>query len=397
MESAMKKKTGLKARVPVPVKKRVTPPTQNMEAPFGVVGRMDSAPVNIGNTVRSVKPVVRATADGAVVTGRDYVQTLFGVSTTYTGWVVSGGFPLTPAALTATGLRGYFLSHELFRIRRLAVHYVTSSPTSLAGDILIVHHYNRGGPYVDMTSSNFLSYCMSTPSAIIGPQWVNKSVEIDEVDTYGWIPTDLFNSEDVEHQSAGEVIVYSKNTTNGANADQPGYILIDYHVEFKKRMLNPRSTTLPTNLMKFWISSTAINLTPSVNQVMDLSFGGATYDGSTGIAPPGVSQGMIFKIGLDTSLSSLWVGITRNTFGAVVFSRGQTGSIVDQGQFVANPGCTLYGVYTLSGTLTMYATYDAALSGNALTWGTTLASVATIPMWMTLVGSTSNAFTQSSI
>lgn len=385
--------TAMKQRVPV---KRLADAT---EQPFGVVGRLASAPVNIGTTIRSVPSVTKMGRDSVTVTGRDFVGTLMGVSTTYNSWVLSGGFPVSPYAFTASALKGYFLTYQVFKVRRLCLHYISSSPTSSSGDILMLHHSNRGGPYVDHTSSNFMSYALSTPSAVLGPQWLNKSVEVVDSDTYGWMETDLFNAEDVSHQAAGEVLVYTKNTTNGVQADSPGYILIDYQVEFAKKMVNPRSVTLPSTLGKIWVSSFQVGPVAVTGAApLAFNFGGTTYDGTTGIAPPGIQNGNIFKIGFDTSLSTSWTNVTVNNLALYTASRNDTGSIIASGQLTFKVGMTLYGVWdSAAGAMIIYDNYDAALSGNNLRFGVVATITFQMPCWMSLVGSISSGFLQSTI
>lgn len=373
--------------------------TDEGEKPFGVVGRLASAPVNIGTTIRSVPMSEAKSKTGVVVRGRDFVTTIAGVSTSYSGWVPSGGFPVSPACLTASVLKGYFLTYELFRFRKLVLHYISSSPTSLAGDILMLHHANRGGPYVDHNSVNFMSYALSTPSAILGPQWLNKSVEVQEIDAYGWLYTDLFNSEDVAHQAAGEVLVYTRNTTNGTQADSPGYLLIDYEVEFTKRMVNPRSVIMPTNLNKIWMGALRRNgATVVINEPIALTPNGVCFDGTTGVTPPGAVDGCIFKVGLDTASSLSWTGINLNNFAVVSTSRTGAGALNNSEAFVLKNGMTLYLVYyATTDAYYLYASYEAALTGQPLFWGVNSTVTFNLPCWMSLVGSLTPAFTQASI
>nr|UHS72041.1 MAG: putative coat protein [Tombusviridae sp.] len=401
--------SALRRKVPRPTKAKAqpkarTPPSRKLEmveheSAFGPVGRIASAPVNIGTTIRSVPAFTKVGRDSVMITGRDFVGTLMGVSTSFNSWVFSGGFPVSPYAFTASALKGYFLTYQTFKVRRLVLHYISSSPTSSSGDILMLHHSNRAGPYVDHTSSNFMSYAMSTPSAVLGPQWLNKSIEVVDSDTYGWLETDMFNAEDVAHQAAGEVLVYTKNTTNGTQADSPGYILIDYQIEFAKKMVNPRSTTLPTTLGKIWVTSLGQNATAVTGaSLLSFDFFGNNYDGTAGLAPPGIENGMIFKVGFDTQFASTWTNVTVNTLALFTMGRNDTGTITASGQLVFKVGMTLYGVYFSStNELVMYDNYDAALAGNALRFGTSATVTFQMPAWMSLVGSLSSGLLQSSI
>lgn len=366
--------------------------------PFGGVSEMDMAPVTIGNTLRSTKPTVRQTANSIHVIGRDFVMSVGGVQASYTGWCLAAGFPLTPAALNASALRGYFQSYERFRFKRAVVHYITSSPTSASGDILIMHHTNRGGPKVDHTSSNFMSYAMSTDAAVLGPQWVNHSVEVITSVPLDYCETDIFNGEDLMHQANGEVLVYTKNTFNGA-AEAPGYLLIDYEVEFNNRMLNPRVAVLPSALLKFFNGSFNANGIPALGDIVTFAVtGNNTYSGIAGVAPSGVSLGDIFQIVLDLSAPVLTGGATISNIFATIQAIGGTAAYAAPTRqvFPLTNGGTYFAVW--DGTaMQLYPNYAAAQVGMPCVWNFAGASQLSCPCIYSLVGSRDNTYAQANI
>ncbi len=391
----------LKSKQGVPKMPRGPAPAPKL-APFAGVSSLDVAPVSIGNTVRSVKQIVRPALNGVRVIGRDYVMAIGGTGTTYNGWTLQGGMALSPIALNASGLRGFFQTYERFKWVRCNAHYITSSPTSLAGDILLVYHSNHGGPKVDHSSSNFLSYALSTDSALIGPQWTNHSVQIIE-GARDWFGTDVLNAEDVAHQADGELLVYTKNTTNGTSPDSPGYLLVDYEIHFERRMLNPRVQTLPSSLFKWFPTGFHINTAPAQFEIVsfDMGIGTATYAGTNPTQPVGVVAGDIFQVVFDTTNITIAGGISMtNVFSINIGNSGNAGA----GTYITFPitnGTTLYAVagsVAGNGSYALYPNYDSVFSGNTVRYTAASAGLTiACPLIITCVGSVNAAFTQANI
>lgn len=374
---------------------------QTAIAPFRGVSEVSVAPVSLGNTVRSIKQTVVPIPNGIKVVGRDFVQTLAGVTTAYTGWVLSGGFALSPMSLNATGLRGFFQTYEQYRWDKCVAHYITSSPTSLPGDVLMVYHSNHGGPKVDHTSSNFLSYALSTDSALIGPQWTNHSVEIITT-PHEWFGTDVLNAEDVAHQADGELLVYTRNTTNGTQADAPGYLLIDYEVSFRRRMLNARVQTLPSSLFKWRVTGLHVNTATAVNDIVSTDFLlSAVATNGVPVIPPGAAIGDIFQIVIDTQAA-----VVANTTLATAWRMniGGTGD-PSVGTYIVLPivnGMTIYGVIGSvagNGSIALFPNYDAVFSGvNTIRWNVGAAGVILdVGATVCCVGSVNSVFMQANI
>lgn len=362
-------------------------------SPFGGVSELGIAPVTIGNTVRSAKQQVLPSRNGVRVIGRDFVMAVGGTSTTYSNWTLQAGLGLSPICLNATGLRGFFQTYERYHWNRVNVHYITSSPTSATGDVLILYHSNHGGPKVDHTSSNFMSYALSTDSALLGPQWTNHSVQILSGER-DWFDTDVLSVEDVMHQADGEVLVYTRNTTNGSSPDQPGYLLIDYDVTFERRMLNPRVQSLPSSLFKFqpFTFHSASVVTAGQTVSFDLASTG-TYTGTTTSLPNGIAQGDVFQVVFD---------IQQATISGVTFATGFS-VVVSSGVLMTYPittGTTLYAVCGSAvgnGSFALYPNYDAAMTGQALVWSANSSPVIACPLIFCCVGSITPVFAQANI
>jgi hypothetical protein len=338
-------------------------------------------------------------ADGVRIIGRDYVATIGGTSTAYNGWTFQSGIGMSPIALNASGLRGFFQTYQKFKWNKANAHYITSSPTSLSGDILLVYHANHGGPKVDHSSSNFLSYALSTDSALIGPQWTNHSVALIE-GKHEWFDTDVLNSEDVQHQADGELLVYTKNTTNGSAPDSPGYLLVDYDISFQGRMLNPRILTLPSALFKWFPTGCFTPATYTAADQVTAQFTSTnSYSGVAIGLPSGTTNGDVFQIVLDTTAIGNSGGLPLAT--AWSYALNYTGTGATSAPLLASypitNGMTIYAA-TAGTSAVFFPSYTAAMSGNPLRWtSSSAAGQLTFPVTMCCVGSSSAVFLQASI
>lgn len=368
-------------------------------APFQGVSTVASAPVTIGNTLRSVLPKVTV-ANGVVrVTGRDFIMPIVGTGSGVTGWGFVGGMPLTPAALVASAIRGYFQSYQSYRWLRLDAHYISSSPTSLAGDILLMWHANRGGPKVNHNSANFMSYALSTANALLGPQWSNHTVSI--MPSQEWRNTDILDAEDLQHQSDGEILVYSRNTVNGTTPDSPGYLILDYIVEFKLMMTNPRVLTLPNNLFK-WANvgirciAGGGSFSPAQgDRVLFTTLSADNYTANNSVLT-GNTVGFIYQMVLDLDVSLYNPnGINLSTCWGVKYDdQGATSNA----PYALTTGTTLYLGYNNSAAFEVYPNYDAALTGRPLVWASAFVNINLgLNVMLSLCGSITPALQQANI
>lgn len=380
--------------------KTQTQRTGNSLGPFSGVSQVSAAPVSIGNTIRSVGLSIQRTPDGVVAHGRDFVQIVGGTLGTFNNWTLQAGMALSPIALNASALRGYYQSHQEYRFKRVCAHFITSSPTSLSGDVMIMYHANHGGPKVDHTSNNFMAYALSTESTVLGPQWTNHTVEITPKGN--WLGTDVLNSEDVEHQADGEILVYTKNTTNGAAADSPGYFLIDYQVEFRMLMTNPRIASIPSSVFKWFPTAAFLNAVATAGDPVRMDCNTASsYSGLAGLVPPGAAQGTIFQIVLDfqSAVFGLLTPASLATMFAINQARNAAGAVTGSIVYPVTTGTTIYGVFRGSTLFDLYPSYPAVFAGNSIVWTNTLGAgnFVNCAAIICAVGSINNVFLQANL
>jgi len=305
--------------------------TPRAPANFGPVSAIATAPVSIGNSIRGSQPRVSQTTNGARVVGRDFAFALSSTAAAVTNWELIGGMPITPCALPSTVLRNYCQMFQKFKVNRLVAHYITSSPTSQAGDILFYYERDAVNPFMDYSNSSFLPFVLSDPHTTIGPQWTNHSIAIKP--TPDWKTTAYGLQSDLNEDKTGSLFVFSK--TNAANS--PGYLLLDYDISFKELSVNPRSGVLPiaraqSNFVCFTSPST-LTAGSTINWTITT---GKNVANSTSVAPTGVTSGDIYKVVLQVTSSTLvnsaWSGsVTPTTSNLLQYGTSNLAITIDDG------------------------------------------------------------------
>jgi hypothetical protein len=315
-------------------KKKKSAPRRNSSRGLPPVASITTAPVAIGNTIRGSLATSTAISGGVRARGRDFAFSVSASVAAANDWTLVGGFPITPAVLQSSVLRSYTQMYAKFKCHSLGVHYITSSPTSQAGDIMFYYERDRNGPMIDCTNTNFLPFVLSDPNTTIGPQWTNHTLLIKPVDE--WNSTDYGMSDDLNEESTGTVFIYSK--TNAASS--PGYVLFDYDMSFKELSLNPRAGILPVSRGK-WLT-TCLGLTATAttinSSVMTVGVVGNTIGGVSAAGPSGIVAGDIYKVIADVTNSTVsgtnaaWtVATTANLFSQSLGNSAYQAVTIDDG------------------------------------------------------------------
>lgn len=355
-------------------------------ASFGPVSQINTAPVSVGNSVRGSRPRVSQTTNGARVVGRDFAFALSATGAAVTSFELIGGMPLTPCVLPSSVLRNYCQMFQKFKVNRVIVHYITSSPTSQAGDVLFYYERDALAPMPDYTNSSFLPFVLSDPNTVIGPQWTNHSALIQP--TADWKTTLYGNQTDLNEDKAGSLFFFSK--TNAASS--PGYLLIDYDISFKELSVNPRAGTLPvargqSSFICFTVSAVATTAGDTLK--FSTVNSGKTIANTTSAAPTGVAVGDLYKARLQvtasTAVNAAWTNAT--TANLVRYNDNTTVTVDD--------GFTCYIVYDGTDYL-FYQTFEYAVaSGIRMEFGVTATITVNLCAEMQLVRNI-DSFTQSS-
>lgn len=353
-------------------KKPTKPKTKQNRTAFGAVSRINTAPVAVGNSIRGSKPRITQSVNGCRVVGRDFAFSLSGTSSSIVEWELIGGMPLTPCAFPSTVLRNYCQMYADFKVNTVTAHYITSSPTSQAGDILFYFEPKRIAPMVDYSNSSFLPFVLSDSNTIIGPQWTNHTALIQP--NPEWKTTLYGNSTDLNEESSGSIYLFSK--TNSANS--PGYVLLDYDITFKNLALNPRFGILPVARAQTSFMCLTNSSLPTVGTSAFFTYvTGKTISGSTSSLPSGAVPGDVYKLVMQITASTLvnpaWTGTaTAPTVSNLL-------QYQDDSPIVLDDGTTFYALLTSTNTIKLFSTIDQARSNNAtIEWGYTASATCVV-------------------
>lgn len=347
---------------------------------FGAVTSIQTAPVAIGNSIKGAQSQVVQSKSGVTVKSRDFMFSAKGSGAVQT-WTLVGGTPITPAVFVDSTLRNYMQMYQKYRWKSLAVHYITSSPTTANGDVMFYHQKNRESVFLNQTSTQLLPFVLNDDDTVIGPQWTNHSVQLHI--TGKWKSTDYGMTPELEMYADGDLFLLSKTTTT----DSPGYVLFDYEVEFQELQISPRLLSLPLPRAQWYQSNIGINAaTLSVGNTTNLYFGvtGNDISGTASTAPPGIANGDVYKVIVDLSNAIAMVNVTATTLFRVAEVSGfNPVSLQD--------GTTLYAVYNGTNFI-FYANATGAFTlANPLVSGVSNAAVtAGLQVWLSLIGTVGN-------
>lgn len=343
--------------------KRVVKAPRKAAARFGAVSAITTAPVAIGNSLRGSRPQVTNTPGGARIIGRDFAFSLKGTSSSITNWELVGGMPITPAVLPSSVLRNYCQMFAQFKINKLVVHYITSSPTSQAGDVLFYYERNRKAPLCDYTNASFLPFVLSDPYTVIGPQWTNHSLVVNPV--RDWKSTLYGMNADLNDDAAGSVFLFSK--TNATSS--PGYVLIDYDVTFKEMSVNPRAGSLPVSRGQwnnFSIGVSGLAVTAGSSVISGAVLRGNDISNTTSAMPTGTAVGDIFKCvtcATASTTNNTWTNATLSNLLVYPFDVDTAVTIDDGFTFYARVYDTTVGS-GVTQSIALYSTLESAVASE---------------------------------
>lgn len=388
----MVKGKGMQVKRKPVVKQMKKKAIKSPQKPFGPVATIDTAPVSIGNTVRGAEPIVVQTREGVRIKGRDFLITIPGVAAVDTSWQLVAACPLAPACMVASAIRSFANAYAQYTIHGMAFHFITAESTGNSGNILLYPVKDRAAPGLNTLSSNFLPLVLSDPHAVIGPLWNNCSAVY--LPPLEWRPTDVFNCEDLRHQAAGELMVFTKSAALNA----PGYVLVDYDISFRSLSINPKTATLPVARMKYTQVALAQPAALTAGGVSSFSMsGGALLDAVSVSSPPtGCVFGDVYKVVLSLSNNGL-AGRPSNGVLAVNVPGGAQAVTITE-------GFTCYGLVSANGSdITLYPDYSTAMasvfsatSGSTFVWAASFTANLNIQAFVSLVGSHNPGIAQAS-
>ena len=311
-----------------------------------------NVPAAMGFSMRGIRTqTMRKDKYGTTIQGREYA----GVVTTVAapaGYVPSLSVPLNPAYFQSAALGMHARSYELYKFRKIDVHYIPQVGTDTAGNVAMITSKNIKLPLLKSDTGSFLARALTQSNAVLGPIWRPFSTTVDCDNDFRKV--DLFNNSDIQDNILEEIQVYTSGTNDATPA---GVVLIDYVIEFRDPIYQPHSTIIPDKLG------------PSSRQIISIPISAAN-NSLTGAnsALGGYDPGTVFRCVLNLSASTLGAGPTTSNFlqyGIQDIGSSSTSNVRFSNMELFD-GMLFYALHSgdTPNQLVFYATLEAATAGN---------------------------------
>jgi hypothetical protein len=324
------KKKATKAKNPRRRRRRgVTNAFSNMQ--------LSTAPSAFGMVLRgqSFSHTVTDNGDLLIAIGQEVPIQLNGVVSSSSTWALIGGHRLNPLYFVGGRLATLGLLYEKFVIRKLVCHYVTASPSTTVGDVVLTYVEDSASSYPDPTSANFLTRVLSKPNSVLSSVWKDFNTVVDTEPEEKYIALNQVENE--RDTSGGDILVYTNSPTVNA-----GFVVMQYQIELRKALYTPANAQVPQ--YGDWSAFNPTQATTAVNVAVRLT-------GFIGFTP-----GQVWKIYM-RKLTTAGTGTTAaNAWAASIGGQYTAVNIVEGAIFY------LHADTTTSGWL--FASYEAAVAGS---------------------------------
>jgi hypothetical protein len=334
------------------------------------MSEMVLAPSSVGHIVSVAQPKATFGQGGQSVTisGQEVVISI-ATATQANNFELVGGHKLNPNFFTGSRLAYYAALFEQFRIDKLEMCYITGSPSSTAGDILLTYETDPTVTFRDPTNANFVTKALSKPGAVLCSVWKDfcTILNIDK----DWKYNSIEEVNDLRTNSAGDVFIYNRGTVT-----QPGYILVRYQISFRNPIFEPKPYAVYP-WADWTIVTAALPVTSTAGNTAVVVF--------SGIAAP--LPGVIVK----ACLTSVTLGAGPTSANA--WSLSEDGILVP---FTLQAGDTFYLKFGSNNAAYVFQNYDDAKSAPVTTpaTGTNLSNSIVVSTVTTTAGTSTWAISQ---
>lgn len=314
--------------------------------------QLSQVPSAYGFTVRMTQPKIVRSGNKASIIGADFAST---VATSNTNsYAPAASILLNPAYFQNSMLGSLSRAYEKFRFTRATVQYIPSVPTSTQGQLVMCSTRTVKEPFLDGSSTTFLSRALSQGNAVACPLW--RETTLDVSCNNEWSVVDALIDADLDDAIQEEVQIYAFcDTTQNA-----GILILHYEIEFKDPLYVYHSTLIPVpygnGTFITFSDNTNVNATTDAIALANSSIAFGTIAG----------YGSVYRLVFRPSASTLPTGPASWSAVAKVQNTVAT-TTTTLTPLTTNitlaPGTTLYGVYG-SGGVILYASYDDAVAGT---------------------------------
>jgi hypothetical protein len=312
--------------------------------------KLTTVPAAYGFSLRMSKPRVTRSGNKASIIGSDFAGLVNTVNTS--DYHPAASVLLNPAYFQNAMLGSLSRAFEKYRFTKAVLQYIPAVPTSLQGQLVMTSTRTVKEPFLDGSSTTFLSRALSQGNAVACPLLKEEAIEI-ECDKEWYIVDSLIDA-DLDDSIQEEIQLYTTCTSTATC----GIVILHYEIEFKDPLYTFHSTQIPVpigngSFVNFTDAASVNTTTTSIALTnASLSFSGS-------------GNGALFRMIFRPEASTLPTGPA--TWAAVAKLQVTSGATTttDTSNFTnitLAPGSVVYGI--LNGTnINLYGSYDDAVGG----------------------------------
>jgi len=312
---------------------------------------LTTVPAAYGFSLRMREPKITRTNNTAIITGSDYAGTVFSSNSSL--YEPAASVYLNPIYFNNAMLGNLSRTYEKFRFKKAVVQYVPSVPTSTQGQIIMTSTRSVKEPFIDASSTTFLSRALSQGNAVACPVWKEESIELNG--SNDWHVVDALIDGDLDDSIQEEVQVYSTCEATLTT----GILILHYEIEFKDPLMVYHATVIPSPVgngtIVTMVNSAAVN---NNTAAITLTSPSTTLSG--------LGNGAIFRMVFQRVRSTLPTGV--GSWSAYARVLTQTAATLTTDTQVATDitsasGSVYYGVWN-GANMILYASYEGAAAGE---------------------------------
>ncbi len=312
---------------------------------------LSTVPAAYGFTLKLNKPVVTRNGNHATITGSDFASSVY--LSNSSDYQPAASVAINPTFFNNAMLGSMARAYSKYRLKAGYVEYIPSVATSTSGQIIMCINTNIKEPFINGSSTSFLSRALSNGNAIATPVW--REAKIDLLPDNEWRPVDVLLDADIDDGISQEVQVYALATSTSVG----GILLYHYAIEFMDPIFTFHPTMIPNpygngNIISFTDDS-AVNATTDAIRLTNSSL--STF----------VEAGSIFRLIFMQARSTLPTGPATWADAAKIATELSVSTTTNAS--VSNiitmvTGTVLYGARLNSGgDFLLFGSYDAAQAG----------------------------------
>lgn len=318
----------------------------------GGVSQVTTVPAAYGFSLRLGAPSVTRNGSTATIRGADYAGTVFASNTSL--YTPAASVLLNPIYFQNGMLGSLSRTYEKFRFTKAVIEYVPSVPTSTQGQVIMTSTRTVKEPFINASSTTFLSRALSQGNAVATPIWKQDTITVSCSNE--WSIVDALLDADLDDCIQEEIQVY---TTCEATLNA-GILILHYEIQFKDPLFTYHPTVIPCPVGNGSIVSfnddTAANI---VNISIRLA--------APTISMTALGTGGIYRAVFIQQRSILPAPIV--SWGSVARITGQlgtdaTGTTTTNTVDINMASGTVFYLLEFGPTWSMYASYEGAANGD---------------------------------